>query len=354
MHETLIPSLVVGDREIGPGRPAYVIAEMSGNHGGDFDRAVGLVRAAKDAGADAVKIQTYRPDTMTIDSDKPSFRVGAGTLWEGRSLYDLYGEAMTPWEWHDALRAVADEVSIDFFSTPFDVTAADHLEAMDVPLYKIASFEIVDLELIAHVAAKGKPMIMSTGMATVSEIDEAVSTARRHGAPSVALLRCSSAYPAPQDEMDLHSIPHMAAVWGLPVGLSDHTLGVTAAISAVALGACIVEKHFTDSRSRPGPDSAFSAEPHEVRALVTAIREAEAALGSVRFGPSESERASLVFRRSIFAVADIPEGQLLTRANVRVIRPGHGLPPRELPGVLGRRAAKDIAAGTPLSWDLLG
>jgi N-acetylneuraminate synthase len=340
-------------RPIGPGQPVYIIAELSANHGQSFDKAVELVRAAKDAGADAVKLQTYTPDTMTIRCGKECFRIGKGTIWAGRNLYDLYGEAYTPWQWQPKLHGVAHDLGLDLFSTPFDASAVEFLETMNPPAYKIASFEMVDLELIRCVARTGRPMIMATGMCTLAEIEEAVAAARAAGAGRIALLKCSSAYPAPPEHMNLRTIPHLAAAFGVPAGLSDHTLGIAAPVAAVALGASIIEKHFTLSRRDPGPDSAFSLEPAEFREMVTAIRIAERALGEVSYGPTEAEKPSLLFRRSLFVVKDVQVGEELTAENVRSIRPGHGLAPRHLPEVLGRRAARDIERGTPLAWPLL-
>jgi N-acetylneuraminate synthase len=343
--------LRIGSRRIGPGEPVYVIAELSANHHQEFDEAVRLVHAARIAGADAVKLQTYTPATITLDCDSSEFRLGAGTLWAGRRLYDLYREACTPWEWQPRLLDAAHEIGLELFSTPFDDSAVDFLEAMGVGAYKIASFEIVDLGLIERVARTGKPVIMSTGMATLPEIAEAMRTARDAGAEEVALLKCTSAYPAPPDEMHLRTIPDLAAAFQVPVGLSDHTLGGEVAVAAVALGACIVEKHFTLSRSRPGPDSAFSLEPSEFRAMVDAIRVVERALGEVHYGPANRERASLVFRRSLFAVEDIAPGEPFTRRNVRSIRPGTGLAPKHLGALLGRYAAVAVPRGTPLRWE---
>ncbi len=345
--------LIVGARRVGPGERVYVVAEMSANHGGRFERAEEIVRAAARAGADAVKLQTYTADTMTLASGDELFRVGAGTIWEGRTLHDLYAEASTPWEWQPRLKAIADEAGVDLFSTPFDETAVDFLEGVGVPAYKIASFELTDLPLIRRVAATGKPVILSTGMATLEEVDEAVRAAREAGSGGLALLKCTSAYPAPPEEMNLRTIPHLVATFGVPVGLSDHSLGSAAAVAAVALGASIVEKHLTISRAEPGPDSPFSMEPVEFEAMVGDIRVAESALGSVRYEPSEREAASLAFRRSLFVVEDVRAGEALTRENVRAIRPGYGLPPRHLEAVLGRRAKRDIRRGTPLAWDLL-
>lgn len=349
----MAPVMRIGDREIGPDAPTYVIAELSGNHHQRLDEAVTLVREAAAAGADAVKLQHYTPDSLTIDSDAPPFQVGAGTLWEGRTLYDLYGEAMTPWDWYPALQEVAAEVGVALFSTPFDQAAVDYLLEHGTPAFKVASFELVDLELIASVASHGLPVIMSTGMASLEEIDEAVSVAFEAGAEEVALLRCNSSYPAPTSEMDLVTIRDMQERWPVVVGLSDHTLDDTAAVASVVLGGRIIEKHFTLDRGDGGPDAAFSLEPAELRRMIEQIRRTEEALGQVRYGPSETEKASAPFRRSIFAVVDIPEGATFDRTNVRVIRPGAGLAPRELPNVLGRTAATAIARGTPITWDLV-
>ena len=341
----------INGRRVGNQYPVYIVAELSANHNQNFEQAVALIHAAKEAGADAVKLQTYTPDTLTIPSDKEYFRIGGGTLWDGRTLYDLYGEAYMPWEWQPKLKEIADEIGIDLFSTAFDPTAVDFLEEMGVPLHKVASFEIVDIPLIEKMARTGKPLIISTGMATLGEIEEAVRAARRAGATQIALLKCTSAYPAPPEEMNLRTIPHLAEAFGVPVGLSDHTLGIAVPVTAVALGACIVEKHFTLSRQIPGPDSAFSLEPAEFRAMVEAIRIAERALGQVHYEVTERERASQVFRRSLFVVQDVKAGEVLTEENVRSIRPGHGLPPKYLPDVLGRRAVRDVERGTPLTWD---
>ena len=345
--------LQIGDRMIGIDHPTYIIAELSANHNQDFDQAVQLVHSAKEAGADAIKLQTYTPDTITIDCDNEYFRIGKGTLWEGKNLYRLYGEAYTPWEWQPKLKATANDLGMDLFSSPFDCTAVDFLEQMGVPAYKIASFELVDLPLIRRVAQTGKPMILSTGMATLAEIDEALCTAREAGATQIALLKCNSAYPAPPEEMNLRTIPHMAEAFGVPVGLSDHTLGIAVPVAAVALGACIVEKHFTLSRDVPGPDSAFSLEPHEFKAMVEAVRVAEKALGKVSYEVTEREAASQVFRRSLFVVRNIKVNEPFTFENVRSIRPGHGLHTRYSDEIMGRRAARSIEVGTPLSWELV-
>jgi N-acetylneuraminate synthase len=344
----------IAGREIGPGQPCYLIAELSANHNHDFDQAVKLVRAAKEAGADAVKLQTYTADTLTIPSDRPEFRIGGGTLWDGRTLHDLYGEAYTPWDWQPKLKRVADDLGLHLFSTPFDPTAVDFLEEMGVPAHKVASFEVVDLPLVERIARTGKPIIMSTGMATLAEISDAVETVRKTGNEQLVLLKCTSAYPSPPSAMNLRTIPHLSQAFGVPAGLSDHTLGTAVPVAAVALGACVIEKHFTLSRATPGPDSAFSLEPHEFKQMVEAVRVAEQAVGEVHYGVTADDLKSRVFRRSLFVVADVKAGEKFTPANVRSIRPGHGLPPKFLPEVLGRAAARDLARGTPLSWDALG
>ena len=343
----------IGGKMIGPGNPVYVVAELSANHNQDFSRAVRIIEAAKQAGADAVKLQTYTPDTITLDSDKEYFRVGGGTIWDGRNLHELYGEAYTPWEWQPRLKRVADDIELDLFSTPFDASAVDFLEAMDVPAHKVASFELVDIPLIQKIARTGKPMIMSTGMATVKEIEEAVEAAQQAGATQIALLKCTSSYPAPDEEMNLRTIPEMSRRFGVPVGLSDHTMGIAVPVAAVALGACIIEKHLTLSRSDPGPDSTFSLEPQEFKAMVDAVRVAEKALGEVQFGCSAKEVASRAFRRSLFVVEDVKSGQRFTSENVRSIRPGQGLHTRYFTEIIGRTATRNIERGTPLSWDLV-
>jgi pseudaminic acid synthase len=343
----------IGGRRIGPGQPVYVVAELSANHHQRYQEAVDLLEAAKASGADAVKLQTYTPDTITIDCDKELFRIGQGTLWAGQTLHGLYTRAYTPWEWQPRLLAAARDLELDLFSSPFDHTAVDFLEEMGVPAYKVASFEIVDLPLLRRIAATGKPVILSTGMSTLAEVEEAVSTAKEAGATSIALLKCTSAYPAPPEDMNLRTIPDLSASFELPVGLSDHTMGYAVPVAAVALGASIIEKHFTLSRSVPGPDSAFSLEPAEFKEMVGAVRTVEKALGAVRYGPMGEETKSLFFRRSLFVVQDMRAGELFTNVNVRSIRPSHGLHPRHLWDVLGRRAAADIARGTPLTWELV-
>ena len=343
----------INGRNIGEGFPIYIIAEMSANHGQSYDEAVKIIHAAKEAGADAIKLQTYTPDTMTIDCNNEYFRVGKGTIWEGRNLYDLYKEAYTPWEWQPKLKEVANDLGMDLFSTPFDNTAVEFLEKMGVPAYKIASFELVDIPLIQRVAKTGKPIIMSTGMATLAEIDEAVQTAKEAGCKELALLKCTSGYPADPVEMNLRTIPHMSEAFSLPVGLSDHTLGIAAPVAAVALGACIIEKHFTLSRTVPGPDSAFSLEPHEFKAMVEAIRTAEKALGAVNYAVTEKEAASRIFRRSLFIVKEMKEGEIFTETNVRSIRPAYGISTRYFTQVLGKTVKQDVTSGTPLVLDLV-
>jgi len=341
-------------RRIGRKFPVYIIAELSGNHQQDFSQAVKLIKTAAEVGADAVKLQTYTPDTLTIDCHNEYFQIGQGTLWEGRNLYDLYGEAYTPWEWQPQLKRIANELGLALFSTPFDFSAVDFLEEMGVPAYKIASFEIVDIPLIRRIARTGKPIIMSTGMATLAEIDEAVQAIHDEGNNQLALLKCTSAYPAPPEEMNLRTIPHLAEAFGVPVGLSDHTLGITVPVTAVALGARIIEKHFTLSREAGGPDAAFSLEPREFKKMVEAVRVAERALGTVNYQVTEKEQASRVFRRSLFVVQDMKAGETFTLENVRSIRPGYGLHTRYIDNILGRQAATDIKRGTPLQWELVG
>jgi len=348
-----VQTITINGREYGAGRPCYIVAEMSANHGQKFDRAVALVRAARAAGADAIKLQTYTPDTLTIPCDNECFLIRGGTPWDGRTLYDLYGEAYTPWDWHPKLKAVADEEGLDFFSTPFDATAVDFLESLQVPAHKVASFELVDLPLLRKIASTGKPVIMSTGMATREEIEEAVRTLRDAGTRQLALLKCTSAYPAPPEDINLRTIPHLAETFGVPAGLSDHSLGIAVPVAAVALGACIIEKHLALSRSAPGPDVAFSLEPPEFKAMVEAVRTAERALGRVIYEPSEAERASRAFRRSLFVVQAMKKGEVFTEQNVRSIRPGHGLHTRHWHQVVGCRAASDIKRGTPLDWKLV-
>lgn len=344
----------INGRAIGEGEPCYVIAELSANHNQSFDAAVELVHIAKECGADAVKLQTYTPDTMTIDCRREHFEIGKGTIWEGKNLYELYGEAYTPWEWQPKLMEIARSIGLDLFSSPFDASSVDFLEGMEVPAYKVASFELVDHALIRKCAGTGKPMIMSTGMATLAEIDEAVAVARAAGCEELALLKCTSAYPSPASEMNLRTIPHLGEAFGVVSGLSDHTLGIAVPVAAIGVGASIVEKHFTKSRAVEGPDSKFSLEPDELKEMVDSIRIAEEALGGVDYSLTGKEEASKVFRRSLFVVEDVAAGEEFSEKNVRCIRPGFGMAPKFLPEVLGRRASVAIERGTPLSWKHLG
>ena len=342
--------ITIDGRDIGADAPVYIVAELSANHNQSFEQAVRIIHAAKEAGADAVKLQTYTAETITLRSDKECFRITGGTLWDGRTLHDLYQEAYTPWEWQPKLKELADELGLHLFSSAFDDSAVDFLEQMNVPAHKVASFELVDIGLIQKMARTGKPLIMSTGMASEAEINEAVEAARSAGAAQIALLKCTSAYPAPAEEANLRTIPELARRFHCPAGLSDHSMGVAVPVAAVSLGACIVEKHLCLSRADGGPDSAFSLEPAEFKAMVDAVRTAERALGTPQFGPSGREVNSLRFRRSLFVVEDMKRGDVFTKQNVRSIRPADGMPPRHLDEVLGRRAACDVERGTPLSW----
>lgn len=348
-----ITEININSCKIGLGFPVYIIAELSANHRQDFGEAVKLIEAAKIAGADAVKLQTYTPDTITINIDRPEFIIDQKSLWAGQTLYDLYSEGYTPWEWHPKLKIVADNLGITLFSTPFDKTAVDFLEGIGVPAYKIASLEIVDIPLIEYIASKGKPIIMSTGTATLGEIDEAVKAAKQAGAIQISLLKCTSSYPALPEDMNLRTISHMKEAFGLPVGLSDHTLGIAVPVAAVVMGACIIEKHFTLTRSIPSPDSAFSLEPKEFKAMVADIRVAEKALGQVCYEITEQEAKSKIFRRSLFVVKEMKAGETFTEESVRSIRPSSGMHPRYLKDILGRKASKNIEMGTPLSWNLI-
>jgi pseudaminic acid synthase len=340
-------------RSVGDGEPCFIVAEMSGNHNQEFDRAVRLVQAAHEAGADAIKLQTYTPDTITFNSRDRLFEVPGNSTWAGRNLYELYQEAHTPWDWQPKLKRLADELGMICFSSPFDRTAVDFLESMGVPLYKIASFELVDLPLIRYVAQKGKPLILSTGMATRDEIHEAVQEARQAGNEQILLLKCVSAYPAPPEEMNLRTIPDLKKTFLCPAGLSDHTLGQEAAVASVALGANVIEKHLTLSRREGGPDSSFSLEPAEFGRMVAAIRVVEKSLGRVSYEPTEKERVNKTFRRSLFVVRDVKKGETFTEESVKSLRPSAGLLPKYLYDVVGQRAKVDIKAGTPLQWDLI-
>ncbi len=343
--------LIIDGRTIGPDHPPYVIAELSGNHNGDIERAFALIEAAQASGADAVKLQTYTADTLTIDHHGPGFTVEDG-LWAGRTLHSLYQEAHTPWDWHAALFARGRELGITVFSSPFDPTAIDFLENLKAPAYKIASFEIVDIPLIERAAATGKPLIMSTGMADEQEIADAVAAARAAGDGGVALLHCISSYPAPAEDSNLRTIPLLEQTFDTVIGLSDHTPGTTVSIAAIALGAAIIEKHVTLDRADGGVDSAFSLEPAELKTLCAESRTAWQALGSAGWGQRQSETGSLKFRRSLYVVEDIPAGAQFSTANVRSIRPGYGLPPKHLPDILGQTATRDLTRGEPLEWSM--
>lgn len=347
-------NLRIANRPVGRDAPPFVIAEMSGNHNQSLSRALEIVDAAAKSAAHAIKLQTYTPDTMTLDLNEREFHIGDPTsLWAGRSLYDLYREASTPWAWHKPLLDRARELGIIAFSTPFDTTAVDFLEDLGVPCYKIASFENTDLPLIRRVAATGKPVIISTGMATVSELDETVRAAREAGCRDLVLLKCTSTYPATPEHTNLLTIPHLRELFGCEVGLSDHTMGVGASVASVALGATMIEKHFTLNRADGGVDSTFSMEPAEMAQLVVETGRAWQALGEVRYGCLEAEKNSIQFRRSLYIVQDLKAGEVLTAKNVRAIRPGHGLPPRYLDQVLGMRVKQDVRRGTALAWTLL-
>lgn len=344
--------VAIAGRAIGPEQPPYVIAEMSGNHNGDIHRAFALIEAAKAAGADAVKLQTYTADTITIDHDGPGFVIEGG-LWDGRKLHELYQEAHTPWDWHPRLFEKAREVGITIFSSPFDPTAVDFLETLNAPAYKVASFEIVDTPLVAAMAATGKPLIVSTGLASPEDVDDAVKAAQGAGDGGLILLHCTSGYPTPAAQMHLRTMADLGARHGVPVGLSDHTMGTAVSVAAVALGACVIEKHFTLAREDGGPDAAFSLEPNELAVLTRDCRQAWEALGGVHYETVEAEAASRDHRRSLYVVADVRQGESLTTANVRSIRPGFGLAPKHLHAVLGRAAARDLKKGEPLAWDQL-
>jgi pseudaminic acid synthase len=340
--------------QVGADHPPYVVAELSGNHGGDLERALDLVRAAAEAGAHAVKIQTYTADTITLDVDTPSFRLSADhELWPGRRLHELYDEAHTPWEWHEKIFALAAELGITGFSAPFDPTAVDFLVELDVPVLKCASSEITDLPLIRAIAAAGRPTIISTGTATLAEIDAAVRAARETGNDDIVVLGCTVAYPAPPEDSNLRGLPVLRDALDVPVGLSDHTPGIGASVAAVALGACLIEKHLTLSRNDGGVDSAFSLEPQELASLVTETRTAWHALGVPRIGPRTVEAEGLRFRRSLFVTRDVRAGETVDASNVRSVRPSGGLPPDAFDDVAGRTFRVDVAAGTPMSWDLV-
>lgn len=344
------PEVLIGDRSVSSANPPYVIAELSANHGGRLETAIETIAAAASAGVDAIKLQTYTADSMTLDLDRDGYVVGPGSPWAGRRLYELYQEACTPYEWHAELFAAAAAHGLQCFSTPFDRAAVDFLEQFDPPAHKIASFELLDVALIRHAASTGRPLLISTGMASEQEIEDALEAAATGGAGGVVLLRCNSAYPAAPTEMDLATIPAMAARWGVPVGLSDHTIGSTAAVTATALGAVAIEKHVILARADGGPDAGFSAEPAELVELVSSVRLAHDAVGRVRYGPSSTEVPSLAFRRTLHVVRELPAGHTLTAADLRAIRPGGGLAPKHSDEVVGRKLARALAEGDPLRW----
>jgi pseudaminic acid synthase len=349
-----LKSIRIGDREIGPDKPTYIVAEMSGNHNQSFDRAVEILTAAKQSGADAVKLQTYTADTITLDSDAEPFQVKGGTLWDGQTLHALYQEAYTPWDWHPRLKEAAEDIGLALFSSPFDHTAVDFLEEMGVPAYKIASPEVVDIPLIERIAQTDMPIILSTGMATLAEIDEALSAIRAVTQDAqVLLLKCTTAYPTPEDEVNLQTMRNLGDTFGVPYGLSDHTMGTAVAVASVALGACMIEKHFCLSRNDPGPDTAFSMEPEEFASMTRDIRTVERALGRVVYGPSEHEVVPAKYRRSLFVAEDVKAGESFTIDNIRSVRPGQGLHPRYYATVMTSKARSDLKRGTALSWDTI-
>lgn len=343
----------ISDKIIGLNESTFIIAELSANHLQNFDRAVDTIKAIKEAGADAVKLQTYTPDTITIDSDNQYFRIKQDSLWDGKTFYQLYQEAYTPWEWQPKLKQIAEELGLICFSSPFDRTSVDFLERMGVPAYKVASFEITDIPLIEYIASKGKPVIISTGIATLADIEEAVNACKKMGNKQIALLKCTSAYPAPLEEVNLRTIPNLADTFNTVVGLSDHTLGISVPIAAVALGAKIIEKHVILDRKLGGPDAAFSLEPDEFRSMVDAVRDGEKAMGTVNYDLTEKTKKSRDFSRSIFVVDDIKTGESFTEENVRSIRPGFGLNPKYYGQIIGKKSRMYIKRGTPLDWDLI-
>ncbi len=346
-------TLEINDRKIGTAHEPYIICELSGNHNGSLNRALNMIEVAASTGADAVKIQSYTPDTITIDHNSDDFRITGG-LWGGRSLYELYQEAHTPFEWHEPMFAKAKECGVTLFSTPFDNTAADLLDDLGAPAFKIASFEAIDLPLIAYVARKGKPMIISTGMCNLGEIEAAYNTAKSNGCTQIVLLHCISSYPAATEDSNVTVVPHLAETFNCVSGLSDHSFSSSAAISSIALGGSVIEKHFTLARSDGGPDAAFSLEPAEFTTLVEDCKSAWKSLGRVQYDLGSTERGSVVFRRSLYVVADIAEGEELSIKNIRSIRPGHGLEPKALPKVLGSKARRDLKRGEPLACDMFG
>jgi pseudaminic acid synthase len=331
----------------------FIIAELSANHGHDINVAKKTIKAAKESGADAIKIQTYTADTMTIDCDNKHFKINSGTIWDGRTFYDLYNEAYTPWEWHKELMEYANSLDLVFFSTPFDKSAVDFLDDMNVPVYKVASFEIMDIPLIEYIASKGKPIIMSTGVASLSDIEDAIMACKKAGNYQIALLKCTSSYPANIEDANLLTIPNMKNTFSVEVGLSDHTLGITVPVLSVALGARIIEKHFILDKSIGGPDASFSLEPEEFKRMVESVRDAEKALGKVDYSMTEKKKKSRLLGRSLFIVKDIKKDEAFTSENIKSIRPGNGLSPKYYNEILNKNAVTDIKRGTPLDWTLI-
>ncbi|EPG75993.1 pseudaminic acid synthase [Leptospira fainei serovar Hurstbridge str. BUT 6] len=347
-------SIKIGNKFVGgKNDPCFIIAELSANHNQDFNLAVETLHAMKESGADCVKLQTYTPDTITLKSDAEWFKIHKGTIWDGKTLYDLYSEAYTPWDWQPKLQEIAKSLGLEIFSSPFDKSSVDFLEKMSVPAYKIASFEITDIPLIKYVASKGKPIIISTGIAFIDDINLAVQACREVGNNRIIILKCTSSYPAPYDEINLKTIPNLSETFGVVAGLSDHTEGWAVPVAAVALGAKVIEKHFILDRKIGGPDSSFSMEPDEFRTMVDAIRNVEKALGSVNYDLSEKVKTSREFSRSLFIVKDIKKGEQFTHENVRSIRPGFGLPPKYFERILGKTALEDFIAGTPLDFGMI-
>jgi len=345
--------ITIGSRKLGAGHPSFIIGELSCNHNGDYQIAVDSVKAMHAAGVDCLKLQTAKPASITIDSKKSDFIIGGGTLWDNKSLFELYTEVYTPWEWHKPLQELAHSLGMEFFSSPFDHDAVEFLEELNVPAYKIASFEITDIPLIEHAASKGKPIIMSTGVAREHDIREAVEACRRVGNEQIILLKCTSSYPTPLEEVNLNTIPLLREKFGVQVGLSDHTMGYIVPMGAVALGATLIEKHFIMDRSIGGPDSAFSMEPAEFEQMVKNVRDVEKAVGIATLELSEKSAKNRDFARSLYVVNGIQSGEILTRSNIRSIRPGFGLPPKHLNEILGKTAKTNLEKGTPLSWDLI-
>jgi pseudaminic acid synthase len=344
-------SITIGDFTIDNNSKTFIIAELSANHGHDINIAKKTIKAAKESGADAIKVQTYTADTLTIDCDNEYFKLDSGTIWDGRTLYDLYSEAYTPWEWQKELMEYAKSIGLIFFSTPFDKTAVDFFGELEVPVYKVASFEIMDIPLIEYIASKGKPMIMSTGVASLSDIEEAVDACKRMGNNQIILLKCTSAYPAKIEDANLNTIPNMKDTFGVEVGLSDHTLGITVPVVSIALGAKVIEKHFILDKSIGGPDSSFSLEPHDFKQMVDSVRDAEKALGKVDYSMNEKKKNSRILGRSLFVVNDIKAGEAFTEENVRSIRPSNGLAPKFYNYVIDKTATTNIKRGTPLEWN---